>query len=167
MVVVHFAPRQCLANAIHAVVGAGYATADKEPGGADQVLDLTALAMPDKSVDGLIASHVLEHIEDDAQALREIRRMLRPGGWALLIVPQRLGRPTFEDPVAAASGAAARNEAFGHPDHVRWYGGDFADRIAGAGLEVEAFDPVGCLGDAKATRQALGTDTIHLCQRGK
>ncbi len=55
--------------------------------GVDQHIDLTRLPFPESSFDVLCASHVLEHIEDDRLALSEVRRVLRPGGFALLAVP--------------------------------------------------------------------------------
>jgi SAM-dependent methyltransferase len=49
--------------------------------------DLTACPLPDASVDVFVALNVLEHIQDDAQAMREIYRILKPGGIAILEVP--------------------------------------------------------------------------------
>ena len=51
------------------------------------VMDGAHLTFPDQSFDLLIASDVLEHIEDEAQALREWRRVLRPGGRLIVFVP--------------------------------------------------------------------------------
>ena len=45
------------------------------------------LPFGDATVDALVAVNVLEHIADDTQALREFRRVLRPGGRAVLVVP--------------------------------------------------------------------------------
>ncbi len=50
-------------------------------------LDLTACPFPDASVDAVVALSVLEHIEDDARAAREIFRVLRPGGVAVIELP--------------------------------------------------------------------------------
>jgi SAM-dependent methyltransferase len=79
--------------------------------------------------DYLCAFEVLEHIEDDAGALREWARMLRPGGRALLSVPAHAHRWTATDTWAG---------------HVRRY--DRADFIAlaeRAGLRVVACDNYG------------------------
>ena len=51
------------------------------------VMDGTKLDFPDESFDLVIASDVLEHIDDEALALREWRRVLRPGGRLLVFVP--------------------------------------------------------------------------------
>ncbi|HET9324918.1 MAG TPA: class I SAM-dependent methyltransferase [Gaiellaceae bacterium] len=49
--------------------------------------DVTALPFDDASFDGALLGEVLEHIEDDRAALRELRRVLRPNGVLALSVP--------------------------------------------------------------------------------
>jgi len=101
------------------------------------VLDLTAIDAPDQSFDVVLASHVLEHIPDDGCAMREIRRVLAPGGWAFLVVPFDPDRQvTYEDPSITTE--EGRKAAFGQEDHVRWYAGeDFEKRLERAGFSVE------------------------------
>ena len=81
----------------------------------------------------MICYHVLEHVPDDASAMAEIARVLRPGGVAIVQVPHRPGVPTDEDPSA---GREERIRRFGQADHVRYYGDDFEPRLEKAGLEV-------------------------------
>ncbi|WP_303309535.1 class I SAM-dependent methyltransferase [Hymenobacter sp. BT730] len=50
-------------------------------------MDGAHLDFPDASFDLVVASDVLEHIQDEAQALREWMRVLRPGGQLLVFVP--------------------------------------------------------------------------------
>jgi SAM-dependent methyltransferase len=49
--------------------------------------DLTQLPFPNGSFDGVVCGEVLEHIPDDAAAIRELRRVLRPGGVLVATVP--------------------------------------------------------------------------------
>ena len=49
--------------------------------------DVCALPFPDAAFDLVLATDVVEHIEDDDKALAELARVLRPGGRALLTVP--------------------------------------------------------------------------------
>ncbi|MBC6700483.1 class I SAM-dependent methyltransferase [Hymenobacter puniceus] len=51
------------------------------------VMDGAQLAFADNSFDLLLASDVLEHIEEEAQAVREWCRVLRPGGRMIVFVP--------------------------------------------------------------------------------
>jgi SAM-dependent methyltransferase len=58
--------------------------------------DLTRLPFQSDRFSLVLASHVLEHIPDDRAAVREVHRVLRPGGIALLPVPIVHGGPTVE-----------------------------------------------------------------------
>jgi ubiquinone/menaquinone biosynthesis C-methylase UbiE len=55
--------------------------------GVDYNIDLSDLPFSNESYDCVFASHVLEHIKDDRQAVSEIRRILKPAGFAILPVP--------------------------------------------------------------------------------
>ena len=50
------------------------------------VVERTA-EVPDASVDVVISNHALEHVERPLDELRELRRVLRPGGVAVFVVP--------------------------------------------------------------------------------
>jgi SAM-dependent methyltransferase len=49
--------------------------------------DVCKTRFADASFDLVLATDVLEHVEDDRQALAELHRVLRPGGWVLMTVP--------------------------------------------------------------------------------
>jgi SAM-dependent methyltransferase len=58
-------------------------------------LNIEGLSMvADESEDFVIASHVLEHLTDPIAQLADIHRVLRPGGVALILLPDR--RRTFD-----------------------------------------------------------------------
>jgi SAM-dependent methyltransferase len=59
------------------------------------VADMRSLPFPDDSFDGAIAVHSIEHVPDAERALAEIRRVMKPGGTAVLVTPNRL---TFARP---------------------------------------------------------------------
>lgn len=99
-------------------------------------VDLMALD-EEARFDRIYASHVMEHVPDDARVLANLHRALRPGGEAWLIVP--LWDRATEDGGPDLSGRE-RERRFGQWDHVRQYGRDFADRIAAAGFAVEPID---------------------------
>lgn len=100
----------------------------------DYQFDITNIDCPDNHTDIVIAIHVLEHIEDDIKAMAEIYRVLRPGGWALFMVPLR-GHVTHED--LSIVSPAERLKHFGQEDHVRYYGLDIIERLRGVGFQVK------------------------------
>ena len=134
--VLHFAPEDGLRARIAAVPDLEYVTADLEPGKAMEQLDITAIAKPDASFDAVICVHVLEHVPDDRAAMRELRRVIAPGGWAAIMVPIMFD-VTDETEI---SDPAERNRRYGLEDHIRGYGWDFYDRLAAAGFDVQRID---------------------------
>jgi SAM-dependent methyltransferase len=105
----------------------------------DFVLDIRRLGIAGASLDAVVALHVLEHVDDDRAALAEIRRVLRPGGVAILAVPADPARATTDEDLSVTD-PAERLRRFGHEGHVRVYGRDFAARVAAAGFEVSEVD---------------------------
>jgi len=93
--------------------------------------------MPD-TFDAILCIHVLEHISKDREALRELFRVLKPGGWAVVSVPLLLDEITREDP--SITSAEDRQRIFGEKGHVRYYGTDFRSRIEAAGFRT-SFSP--------------------------
>lgn len=157
--VLHFAPEKCFEPRFRAILGSGYSTADLMPGRADETLDITDLALPDATVDVVLCSHVLEHVPDDQSAMREIRRVLSPTGWAMICVPMHEG-PTFED--STITGPAEREAAFGQHDHVRVYGPDIAERLTAAGFTVSAVTPEALPGREVRRAALRGDERFYL-----
>ncbi len=62
--------------------------------------DVCALPFADASCDLVCATDIIEHVDDDGQALREISRVLRRGGHALLTVPAFASLWGLQDEVA-------------------------------------------------------------------
>ena len=130
--VLHVAPERSVAELLRPIAGS-YVTADYALPGMDMQIDLRDIALEDASCDLVYASHVLEHIDQDRAALAEIRRILAPGGLAVLPVPL-VGPRTVEYP------APNPFEAF----HVRAPGYDYYDRYE------EFFDRVDLLSSEDA-----------------
>jgi SAM-dependent methyltransferase len=71
--------------------------------------DITRLPFADDSFDVVICSEVLEHIPDEAKAIEEIARVLKPGETLVVSVPRY-----FPEKVCWALSKAYRNEPGGH-----------------------------------------------------
>jgi SAM-dependent methyltransferase len=101
-----------------------------------QHMDVTKLPFPKDEFDWIICNHVLEHIEEDRSAMKELHRVLKPGGCALLQVPiSRKLEKTYED--NQIQSPDDREKYFGQSDHVRVYGKDYPERLIQAGFEVK------------------------------
>ena len=129
--VLHVAPEPMLAPWLRRVAR-DYLSIDLAPLAMRQ-MDLTALDLPDACMSLVWCSHVLEHILDDHAAMREMHRVLVPGGRAIIQVPID-GERTRED--ASLTTDAQRLAAFGQSDHVRMYGTDIESRLRSAGFRV-------------------------------
>jgi SAM-dependent methyltransferase len=135
---IEFAPNEALPKWIKRHPFIAYTSADLSRKTVDERIDLTAMdAYRDHSVDIILCSHVLEHVPEDRKAMREIRRVLKPDGFAVLLVPLVIGvDETHEDP--SINTEALRWKYYGIGDHVRQYGKrDFIARLEDAGLQVE------------------------------
>lgn len=145
--VVHFAAEPWV-RAEMGARGARYRTADINDL-FELRLDITAIDLPDSSLDMVMANHVLEHV-DDAAAFAELFRVLKTGGQAVITVPMIEGfDETYEDP--AHTTPEARKLYYGDPTHLRWYGRDIRDRFVAPGFEVAEFTAT----EPEATAHAL------------
>ena len=136
--VLHFAPEVRLARRIAAQHPLEYVKADLYPETDDTVrMDAAAIPLDDSSVDLVIADHVLEHIPQYTDALAEIRRVLVPGGVAILQTPySRVLRHTFEDPGVTTD--EQRTASYGQWDHVRVFSEhDLFKSLEAADFELE------------------------------
>jgi SAM-dependent methyltransferase len=155
----HFAPEPCFEH-LRRMPGVDYLSADLVSPTADLHLDITQMPLDDASFDAVLCSHVLEHVDDDVKALKEIFRILRPGGWALVLVPLQESRETtLEDP--SVTDPAERRRLFGQHDHVRLYGRDFPRRPETAGFTVECVDSVGS--PEQRRRHRFDRELLYLC----
>jgi len=153
----HVAPEYLFYRRFRAMPGLDYIPADLQHPLAKVKLDLCKMPFEDNSIDGVICNHVLEHVPDDRLAMREILRVLKPGGWAILQTPFEQHREvTFEDP--SVENPAERLRLFGQDDHVRVYGRDFYDRLRQAGFDVQPVNLAVQLTDAERDRLRLMPD---------
>ena len=161
----HFSPEWCISPAPGSAPGPALRhRRPRTPQGVDLQLDVTELDLPDDGFDAVLCSHVLEHVPDDAAAMRELRRVTAPGGFCLVMVPLALDRErTYEDPSITAP--EDREREFLQHDHVRLYAPDIAERLRAAGFDVEVVDMHAELGAEQAARyRLLASDLAFLCR---
>ena len=133
--VLHMAPEQCFLSRFKKL-NHEYITADIDSPIADVKADIVNLPFTDNSFDVVLCNHVLEHIQDDTKAMKELFRVMKKGGMGIFQVPQDLNRDvTFED--NSITDPKERAKIFGQYDHVRVYGRDYFDKLRSVGFKVE------------------------------
>ncbi|MBZ9728431.1 methyltransferase domain-containing protein [Salegentibacter sp. JZCK2] len=134
--VLHFAPEQAFYKRFRKLKNLDYTTTDLNSPLADVRADICDLPFKENEFDFILCNHVLEHIPDDTKAMQELYRILKPGGTAILQIPQDLNREhTFEDD--SITDRKERECIFGQYDHVRIYGRDYFEKLRSIGFKVE------------------------------
>jgi SAM-dependent methyltransferase len=137
--VLHIAPEQCFIHKFKKQANLNYLTGDLESPIADIHFDLHSIPLEDNRFDVLFCNHVMEHVNDPLQCMREIYRVMKPGGWAIMQVPQDMNRETtYED--ASIITPEDREKHFWQKDHVRLFGRDYPQWLEKAGFKVEEFE---------------------------
>lgn len=161
----HFAPEQAFYKRFRKMKNLAYTTTDLNSPLADVKADICNLPFKDNSYDVIFCNHVLEHIPDDSKAMQELYRVLKPGGMAILQVPQELNREhTFEDD--SVTDPKERAKIFGQYDHVRVYGRDYFNKLRSIGFEVKEVDYTSQLSDEEIDKYRLAKgEILPVCRK--
>lgn len=152
--VLHVAPEQVFYTKFKQFKHWKYTTTDLHSPLADIKANICALPFQDNSFDLILCNHVLEHIPDDATAMKELFRVLKKGGTLIAQVPlNETAEVTFEDD--SITDPIERTKIFGQYDHVRVYGMDYYTRLAQAGFKAEGIDFLESLSLEERERFAL------------
>lgn len=130
-------------------------------------IDITNIPLRDRQFDGVICCHILEHVPDDNQAMKEILRVLKPDGWAIIQSPVDINREkTYEDLKIVVP--EARERIFGQEDHLRIYGKDYKSRLEQAGFKVTVDDYIKELDDNLIKQYSLmREEKIYFCLKSR
>ena len=152
--VLHFAPEQAFYKRFRDMENLDYTTTDLESPMADVKADICQLPFESNDFDVILCNHVLEHIPDDQRALKELFRVMKPGGMGIFQIPLDINRKnTFED--KSITDPKKRAKIFGQYDHVRIYGMDYFERLESCGFKVEKVDFTKTLSDTQITKYCL------------
>lgn len=136
----HIAPEQCFHKTFKKMENIDYLTGDLESPIADMHFDLHEIPLEDNQFDIVFCNHVLEHVNDANQCMKELYRVMKPGGWGIFQVPQDMTREeTYEDP--AITSPEEREKHFWQKDHVRLFAKDYPEWLKRAGFEITEFHP--------------------------
>ena len=163
--VLHVAPELCFIKRFEAMANLDYITADIESPLAKVKMDLHDIPFEAGTFDVAFCNHVMEHVTDDIQCMKELHRVLKPGGWAIIQSPMDFDRAeTYED--ASITSPAEREKAFLQSDHLRLYGMDYHERLEKSGFNVTIDHFVQEINLLERERYALpGKEIIYFCQK--
>lgn len=145
--VLHIAPEPHIRRLIEAQSPEVYVRGDLSSGdNLTMQLDLCELPFEDDVFDLVIASHVLEHVENVERAVSELHRVTALEGHCILQTPfSPVLTHTLE--LAEIQSPAARFQIYGQEDHRRLFGQDIVDRCAAPGFFADVRSHSQVLGD--------------------
>ncbi|SUW09327.1 type 11 methyltransferase [Brachyspira pilosicoli] len=168
--VCHFAPEKSIKDTFDLFKNIDYISCDIVPNRAMCVQDITSTTFEDNYFDIVFCSHVLEHIPDDIKAMKELRRILKPDGFAILQVPYFYNwkgeelKTTYED--FSITSPEEREKAFGQNDHVRVYTKeDYVNRLNKSGFNVYEDNFYYTLSDKAIKKYSLIEEVIFYCTK--
>lgn len=157
----HFAPEWALVPWFRKAKNLEYISADINPNFADHQVDITDISFPDAYFDCILCFHVLGHVDDEEKAIRELLRVLKPDGIALVgTLIDRNNSVTIER--KDVDTAEKRLQYYSEPDLLRLHGMDFGDRLRATGFNVEVIDYPAQLGEETKTHYVLGNGEREL-----
>ncbi|MDG1261361.1 MAG: methyltransferase domain-containing protein [Flavobacteriales bacterium] len=161
----HMAPEYCFLRLFKKLKNIDYVTGDLLSPWAEHHFDAHQIPFEDNSFDVVMANHLLEHVEDDRQVMREFHRVMKPGGWGIFQVPIDFNNPHTEEDKNVTD-PAERERLYWQRDHVRLFGMDYGQRLRDAGFEVVEDRYVADLGKEMQERYALMSDEIlYFCRK--
>ncbi len=162
--VLHFAPENKIEAKIRANKECDYYSGDIILNRAMHYVDITRIQFKDNYFDYIILNHVMEHIENEGDAVKEIIRVLKPDGMIIMSFPICTDMVTQENKNRNLS-ENERLLLYGQTDHFRLYGNDFRNRFEDYGLSIEVFSPQDKLSNSDIEKYGLiCDDTLLFCR---
>jgi len=135
----HFAPEPSLFKKINAIKGIDYIDGDIHPDYARNKIDITDIKFTDDFFDLIICSHVLGHVPNEEKAIKELHRVMKPGGTALIMSLLDIdSKRTIE--YEHVQSLEDRIKHYGEPDLCRLHGLDLKLRLQNGGFRTEMID---------------------------
>ncbi len=165
--ILEFAPSPTLKDAVKKLDDKiSYSSADLYMPEADKKVDICHMkeSYKDNSFDFIICSHVLEHVEDDFAAMKELRRILRKTGKLIVLVPI-IDKDIFDEDISEKD-EKERWRKFAQGDHLRLYSKkEFINRLNKANLTVSELN-ISNLGIKSGTKIGVSNkSTLYVCSK--
>lgn len=135
--ILHIAPERHIQEKIRQMNTEEYICGDLYPTSDTIVrVDITDIQYNDNYFDFILCNHVLEHVPNDIKAIKELYRVLKSGGYAILQTPySQMISNSFEN--IEINTKELRRKYYGQSDHVRIYGQDLFEKIKLAGFKLK------------------------------
>jgi predicted SAM-dependent methyltransferase len=163
----HFGPEYCYYRKFKEMNNINYYPVDKNNNKYSKDIiyaDLTELNIEANTFEMIICNHVLEHVENDKKAIKEMYRALKPGGTAIITVPIDSTRiETYED--LSVTKSKDREREFGQWDHLRYYGLDFQQRLESAGFIAKTEHYARSFSNGDYEKYGLADEPIFVCKK--
>lgn len=133
---IHFALGTALSRKVKLIGFFDYKTADLLADDVDYKIEMMVMPFDDESFDFFICSHVLEHVERNDQAIKDLYKITKRVGCEILMAPIIMGlKKTIEDSSVKDDGG--RWKLNGENDRVRLYAhDDYVNKIRTFGFRV-------------------------------
>lgn len=162
--ILHFAPEYPLQKIFKKTYGKNYLSTDIEHPDAMLHADITNMPLDNNSFDLIICNHVLQEIPDDKKAMRELFRILKKGGTAIITIPKnKKAKETFEN--QGEINNKDRKKLYGYYGAIRIYGDDFIKRLKDSGFKVKTIDYIKVFAEKKISKYGLSEEKIYLCKK--
>lgn len=163
--VLHIAPEQCFHKRFKKLKNLEYTTGDLVSPIADYHFDLHKIPFDESTYNIIFCNHVLEHVADEMQCMRELFRVMAPGGWGIFQVPLDYTREeTYQDD--SIQSPEDREKHYWQKDHVRLFGRDFPKKLSAAGFTVDEVLPSDLLSKEDIARFRLQEgEVLYICNK--
>lgn len=138
--------------------------------GVEYQVDVTDISFEDNMFDVIMCSNVIEHVQEDILAMKELYRVLKKDGVAFIDVPVFYDLEKTLENIEGVTTPELQKEVYGWEGHVRKYGRDYKERLESVGFKVEEIT-VNQIEEKYAGKIGLlGNDLsinyrIHLCTK--
>ncbi|MDA1632255.1 glycosyltransferase [Bacillus cereus] len=163
----HIAPEEKLRGWLGQYKNITYVCGDIEPNDPlMQEIDVTTIPYENDTFDVILCGHVLQHVQDDEKAMRELYRVLKTNGWGIIQAPIVMNVDSIIENELIVT-PKLRRLAFGHEEHVRIYNrSGFIHRLMNVGFKVELYNIAEKQGMRSARKFGLSeTDVLYIVQK--
>ena len=131
-----------------------------------QEIDVTRIPYENDTFDVILCGHVLQYVQDDEKAMRELYRVLKTNGWGIIQAPIVMNVDIIIENELILT-PKLRKLAFGHEEHVRIYNqSGFIQRLMNVGFKVELYNIAEKQGMRSARKFGLSeTDVLYIVRK--